>query len=136
MEVEKKYFWTALWAVVFFALGNFFIGLAAKHFWSQLVVPNPGIVFGLPLSSTLAYLLTGVVIASLILVYKNFASDDRVQSIAFGMMVGGALANFFDRVVFGYVIDFIHLQVFGLSGVWNTADFTILFGIIIWLSKK
>ena len=44
-------------------------------------------------------------------------------------MVGGALGNVFDRVVYGEVIDFISLHVFNYYWyVFNIADIAIVIG--------
>jgi signal peptidase II len=47
------------------------------------------------------------------------------------MVIGGALGNLIDRLVYGKVADFIQLHAFGYSFyVFNVADAAITFGVI------
>lgn len=53
-----------------------------------------------------------------------------VTGIAFA--IGGGLGNIFDRIVDGYVTDFIVLNIgFFKNGVFNLADVSIMVGIIL-----
>ena len=48
------------------------------------------------------------------------------------MLLGGILGNLSDRILFGYVKDFISLYIFGYSfPVFNIADICIVVGVII-----
>jgi len=48
-----------------------------------------------------------VVSAAIIMWIKRLAQDQRMTAIALTMILGGAIGNLWDRVVLGYVIDFI-----------------------------
>lgn len=107
-------------------------GLSLTH------VHNTGIAFSLfadggPLSRVLlhAVILTSVVVIAWILVRH---SGDRIATaVAFGMVLGGAVGNLIDRMLYGWVIDFIHLwvDVGGRIRSWpdfNVADSAITVG--------
>ena len=58
------------------------------------------------------------------------------ESIALGLVLGGALGNIVDRIRFGYVVDFVHLH----AGPWsfyvfNVADAAISVGVAILLVR-
>jgi signal peptidase II len=58
------------------------------------------------------------------------------ESLALGLVLGGALGNIVDRIRFGYVVDFIHLH----AGPWsfyvfNVADAAITIGVVILLLR-
>lgn len=56
-----------------------------------------------------------------------------VAKIGAGALVGGALANVLDRVVYGYVLDFLNMSCCGINNpfVFNLADIFIFGGAIL-----
>ncbi len=50
-------------------------------------------------------------------------------AIGIAMVVGGALGNLYDRIVYGYVIDFVNLSFF--PAVFNVADSSISVGAVL-----
>lgn len=51
-------------------------------------------------------------------------------SVAMGMIFGGSLGNLYDRVIFGFVRDFINFQFINFP-VFNIADSAITIGVIL-----
>ena len=62
---------------------------------------------------------------------------NRVDQIALGMVLGGALGNILDRVRFGYVVDFadLHFGTFRPFLVFNVGDAAISIGVVILLLR-
>ncbi len=60
-------------------------------------------------------------------------SLDRFSLIAFSSIVGGGLANVYDRFAYGSVTDFFHINFGGMlrTGIFNVADMSVTFGMII-----
>ena len=58
----------------------------------------------------------------------------RINVLGFSFVLGGGIGNVYDRIVYGSVTDFIHID-FGLfqTGIFNMADVSIMTGIIILL---
>ena len=52
----------------------------------------------------------------------------RTQHIGFGLVLAGALGNVVDRVVRGYVVDFIHVTRWP---VFNVADIAVVAGVLL-----
>jgi signal peptidase II len=52
----------------------------------------------------------------------------KSEHVAFALILGGALGNLIDRVMRGYVIDFIHLTHWP---VFNVADICIVLGVLL-----
>ena len=56
------------------------------------------------------------------------------QVIALSLIVGGGLSNIVDRLLYGHVVDMLHLKAFGLqTGIFNVADMAIMAGMFIML---
>lgn len=65
---------------------------------------------------------------------QRLRSDQRWEAVAWALILGGALGNLIDRIVYGYVIDF--LDVFYGEWHWpafNIADSAITVGVILLL---
>ena len=70
-----------------------------------------------------------IIIISYMLIY-----DDNSPYIAFSFVIGGALGNLNDRIIYGYVIDFI--EIYYNTFYWpifNIADVAISIGVILLL---
>jgi signal peptidase II len=61
----------------------------------------------------------------------------RASAIGFSFVIGGGIGNIFDRVVYGSVTDFLHID-FGFfqTGIFNMADLSIVMGAAIILVKS
>jgi signal peptidase II len=99
-------------------------GIALTH------VHNPGIAFSLfagggPLTRVLLHLVifTSVVIIAAMVV--RHAHHSRLAGLAFGLILGGAVGNLIDRVLYGWVIDFVHLWVRVGGRTWSWPDFNV-----------
>lgn len=60
---------------------------------------------------------------------------DRMSLIAFCCIVGGGIANVFDRIVLGSVTDFFYIDLGGMfrTGIFNIADVSVTTGMIMLL---
>ncbi|MGE8500112.1 MAG: signal peptidase II [Pseudomonas sp.] len=75
------------------------------------------------------------VVVSIVLVVwlKRLKSDETWLAVALALVLGGALGNLVDRVVFGHVVDFIlvHWQNRWYFPAFNIADTAISLGAIL-----
>ena len=60
--------------------------------------------------------------------YISKNKDTCLVNIAFGILFGGILGNLFDRIVRGFVIDYINVSFFS---IFNLADIAITFGVVL-----
>ena len=102
------------------------------------LVWNTGIGFGLfQSSSILLYNSISLLIAFVILflIYLLIISD-KLDKIFLSLIIGGAIGNFYDRMIFKAVPDFIDLHYKNFHWfTFNVADILISLGIIIFLIK-
>lgn len=108
------------------------------------LVHNTGMAFGLFKNQGMVFFIIPVIVLCLFVfnIYFYRKNDEMLTLsyvVAFSLILGGAAGNLIDRMSYGYVIDFIDLQIWP---VFNLADsaITIGAGIIVLqcfkLSKK
>lgn len=101
------------------------------------MVWNKGVSFGLlgadgPLGRTVLVVFSVAVAAALLaglLGYGPLKAHRRLQAVAFGFIIGGALGNALDRVLYGAVADFLNFSDIGFRWVFNIADVGINIGV-------
>ena len=98
-------------------------------FFNLVPVWNRGVSFGmLGDSETSRWILIGLafVIVAILVVWLIRAGS-AVVVFALVLVIGGALSNVIDRVVFGAVVDFIDIHAFGWHWpAFNLADMSIV----------
>ncbi len=91
-----------------------------------MYLENRGAAFGmLSGKQTFFIILTVAVIIFLsVYVYNNRNQFNKIEKCAFVLFISGAIGNFIDRVLNGYVIDFISVRLFNVYDfpVFNLAD--------------
>ncbi|MGI9369566.1 MAG: signal peptidase II [Ruegeria sp.] len=106
---------------------------------------NRGINFGLLQGDTDAarWVLTGISLAVClgVLVWLLRTGQSKFIMACGGMLVGGAVGNVVDRVLYGYVLDFLNMSCCGINNpfVFNFADVFIFagaLGLLLVDSKK
>ncbi|MCX7557965.1 signal peptidase II [Sulfitobacter sp. F26204] len=94
---------------------------------------NRGINFGLGDGvSSWVLIVLALVICIGILIWVTRARLNRLAMACAGLLVGGALANVVDRLIYGYVLDFLNNSCCGFNNpfVYNLADVFIFAGAI------
>lgn len=111
--------------------------VAILPFFSLTMVWNQGISLGLfQADSDLGrWLLIGVTGAiSLALAVWLARVETRLLAVAIGLVLGGAVGNILDRLIYPGVADFFHFHAFGASFyVFNVADSAISIGVVLLL---
>ncbi len=117
------------------ALLGSFAGLELSH--------NPGIAFGLRLPPVVQEILIGVALVIVGIIAVRSVQNDRIGGfptstttrVAFGLILGGGIANIIDRIPDGLVTDFIQI---GNFPTFNIADTCITVGaaLLLWESWK
>ena len=97
-------------------------------------VHNEGAAFSIMYG--LRYILIAISIAFLVLIIY-YMYKKKKYNIEFALIIGGLLGNLIDRIVFGYVIDYIGVIIFKYYfPIFNIADALIVIGAIILLFRK
>ncbi len=104
---------------------------------------NYGINFGIPIpflgdtSSKMILSLLAVIVSIVLLIWAVRHPRDWIFAIAIGLIVGGALGNGYDRMIYGAVADFLNVTCCGIRNpfAFNIADVTIFLGVAILLLR-
>ena len=100
---------------------------------------NIGIGFGfLSTDSSVFYNLVTIIIGLVILflVYV-FATSEKTDKLIYSIIIGGAVGNFYDRLIYKAVPDFIDLHFNNFHWfTFNVADIFITLGILIFILRS
>lgn len=92
-------------------------------------VRNSGIAFGLFSSATpIVIVLTAAAVAWMLWFFWRSGSRHPILPVSLGFVIGGSVANLFDRVRLGHVTDFLDLAYWP---AFNLADIFIVVGVAI-----
>ena len=95
--------------------------------WFRLVlITNNGAAFGLFGGSGVLFIVVGLVICAVVMVYAYLPSRTPILQASLGLQLGGAIGNLTDRVRLGHVVDFIQIQFWP---IFNLADSAIVCGV-------
>lgn len=106
-------------------------------------VNNPGLAFGFFFYDNIYYqqIITGVIVCIitifLISLFKSVSYGLMYDSLCYSIIVGGAIGNLYDRLLYGAVVDFIDLYI--KSWHWptfNVADIEICIGLILLIIRR
>ncbi|MDD2228961.1 MAG: signal peptidase II [Candidatus Cloacimonetes bacterium] len=103
-----------------------------------IYVQNTGAAFSLGFNSDLVnriFFITVTILALFFIVYLLRRSQHRIQIYAFGFVLGGAVGNLIDRIVYGGVTDFISVDfpdfIMQRFPIFNVADSSIFIGVCL-----
>ena len=121
--------------IINFSENVFFI----NNFINIDLIWNTGIGFGfLSTESSLFYNLVSALVGVVIIVLCYFTIISEVaDKLIYAIIIGGAIGNFYDRLIFNAVPDFIDLHYDRYHWfTFNVADIFITLGIIIFLINE
>ena len=90
---------------------------------------NRGAAFGVlqDKRSVFIILTSAIVIYLLYYFVKNIKTSPRILNLSLALIISGAIGNFYDRLIQGYVVDFIEFS-FVKFPVFNVADILVTLG--------
>ncbi len=106
-----------------------------NNFFYLIYTKNNGAAFSILTDKRIfLIIITLLIIGSLIYyIIKNEISS-KIEILSFSLIIGGSIGNLIDRVVRGYVVDFISVKIFGYHfPIFNIADSLICIGVFILL---
>ena len=103
-----------------------------NNFFYITYTQNTGAAWSILEDQRILLLIISVIVLYLINKFMNKENLGKVECLSYGLIIGGIVGNLFDRIFYGYVIDFLDFKLFGYNyPVFNLADTFIVVGIII-----
>jgi signal peptidase II len=98
--------------------------------FSLTLVSNQGAAFGMLPEAGIFFLCFRLIVAALPFFFlSRLKSQPWAFQLAVGLVCGGALGNLIDQVLYGAVVDFLHLSFW--PGIFNLADSSVVVGAIL-----
>lgn len=108
--------------------------VVVKELLNFTYVENRGAIFGFMQGSN--YIMAGlsIVVCIVLIVYlRKIIKDGRTPGLGIYMIIAGGIGNIIDRMVRGYVVDFIDTP---FIATFNVADSLIVIGVIFILLSE
>ncbi len=99
-----------------------------NNFFNITYIENYGVGFGLLQNQAFFVISVSlIVLGAIIYYYKDIPKKPYVW-VSVGLIIGGTLGNLFDRIMFGFVIDYLD---FIIWPVFNLADTALVIGVVL-----
>ena len=108
-----------------------------NNFFYITYVKNTGVAWSILSGKiNLIIVITLIIIAILIIYIFNKKSYSVLEIISYSMILSGSIGNLIDRIIYGYVIDYLSFKIFNYNfPVFNLADVFIVVSILLILIK-
>ena len=104
-----------------------------RNFFYISNVHNYGAAFSILYGNRIFLVIVSVI--TLVLVYYFLLKNkkfDWFNIILYSLLIGGILGNLFDRIIYGYVVDYLDFYIFGYNfPIFNIADICIVISVIL-----
>ena len=103
-----------------------------KDFFYIRYINNKGASWGILENNRILLIGLSIIAIIMIIRYSYFFKKTKLNTYGFGLLLGGILGNLSDRLIFGYVKDFLDFIIFRYDfPVFNIADISILIGVVL-----
>jgi len=109
------------------------VDIYVTPYLNLFLIWNKGIAFGLFSANegTIYNIITLIIGFMIIIILFIMLKNNNIQRYFLGLIAGGALGNFYDRIIYTAVPDFIDLHFYGFHWfVFNVADIFITVGVL------
>ena len=104
-----------------------------KNLFNITLVHNTGAAFSILSGNRIFLILIGLIALIFIIYYINKEKNiNTLNTITYSLLIGGIIGNLIDRIIYGYVIDYISI-ILGhyYFPIFNFADICIVISIIL-----
>ncbi|MBP3921071.1 MAG: signal peptidase II [Bacilli bacterium] len=103
-----------------------------KNFFNISNVHNYGAAFSILYGNRILLISVSIIVLFAIYYFLlKTITNRKIDIIIYSLLVGGITGNLFDRIVYGYVIDYLDFKIFGYNfPIFNIADICIVISMI------
>ena len=101
-----------------------------KNFLSITYVRNTGAAFSILENNRILLIIISICALIYILYYLSKKKLEHIDYLSFSFLIAGIVGNLIDRLLHGYVIDYIDFRIINFP-IFNFADSLIIIGAII-----
>ena len=141
-KISLKYFIISTVVIVFDQITkiltkkHMFLGQSEEvlgDFLRYTYIQNPGMAFGIQIGNKTLFTIFSILASIVVFVYLIRTRGDKVfVKLALALILGGAIGNLIDRVLYGAVVDFIDVGIGQMRWpVFNIADSAVSVGMVI-----
>ncbi len=96
-------------------------------------IKNPGMAFGIQIGNKTLFTIFSIIASIIIFIYLlRTRGDKKYVKLSLSLILGGAIGNLTDRILYGSVVDFIDVGIGTLRWpVFNVADSAVTIGMFI-----
>jgi len=103
-----------------------------KDFFYITYAENTGAAFSILKGQRWFFVIMALIVCVVITFYIIKYKPKKLEKISLQLILAGAIGNVIDRLVYGYVIDFLDFYIFGYDfPVFNIADSCITIGAVL-----
>ncbi|MCH3962592.1 MAG: signal peptidase II [Solobacterium sp.] len=103
-----------------------------RNFFYITYAENTGMAWSMLSGHQAFFCLAATVAIGVMLWYMIYKNPNRLTKISLALMIAGAAGNLADRLLLGYVRDFLHFFIFGYDfPIFNIADSCLTVGVIL-----
>ena len=105
-----------------------------NNFFKITPIKNYGAAFSSFENMNILLITISVIILIYLLYMVPKVKNTKLNALSYGILIGGLLGNLIDRLILGYVRDFLSFKIFGFNfAIFNIADIGIVVGIFLLL---
>lgn len=138
----KKIFIVSLFLIILDFLSKLFIVSFLKgdiflipNFLYLTFVTNTGTFWGLFSNINIFFMILSIIVLSLLIYIITVKTTlNKINTIIYSLVISGIIGNLIDRIVRGYVVDFIGIKIFNYNfPIFNFADIYIVIGVLFFI---
>jgi signal peptidase II len=98
-------------------------------------VTNTGTFWGLFSNINIFFMILSIIVLSLLIyIITVKTSLNKLNTILYSLVISGIIGNLIDRIIRGYVVDFIGIKIFNYNfPIFNFADIYIVIGVLLFI---